>query len=391
MASNGAPITADTFHHLLHGCISDRESGFRHAILAWRKLLEMKRVKPNLTTMNLLLRATRDCNIGDSDLTYDVMLACMSPIEAQKHRTALLAPPGQSALQAGGARKAADAETSRSGVLELVDRDLPASVSVPNLLERSPKFDNVVAISGALNNPQDRFLMIGGSTGFFSVLSKHKIKPDVKTFSQMLRLVRDSEEDEETLLAQMKEWGVTVDTGFMNQLLKKRCLRHDYKVARKTLDLMNRESIEADLFSFGILAMAVRFTNERKEFIGTLDKHGLRLNAIIMTTLFGNFGGRHMVTDMITLLTIADRRKVRPDMKMLQSLEAFYTSFRNAILKQERQKSNDKEGRVHKEFAYDAERGFQVRLSMGQMTRPTRPVHPCQIRDLGINTGLIQC
>ena len=43
MARNGTPIKADTFHHLLHGCISDRESGFRHAILAWRKLLEMKR------------------------------------------------------------------------------------------------------------------------------------------------------------------------------------------------------------------------------------------------------------------------------------------------------------------------------------------------------------
>ena len=61
MAASGAPITADTFHHLLHGCISDRESGFRHAILAWRKLLEMKMVKPNLTTVNLLLRATRGC------------------------------------------------------------------------------------------------------------------------------------------------------------------------------------------------------------------------------------------------------------------------------------------------------------------------------------------
>ena len=106
--------------------------------------------------------------------------------------------------------------------------DVPATTHsrlAPNLLERRPNFDNVVAISGALNNPQDRFLMMGGSTGFFSVLSQHKIKPDVKTFSQMLRLVGDSEEDEDALIGQMKELGVPVDTGFMNQLLKKRCLR----------------------------------------------------------------------------------------------------------------------------------------------------------------------
>ena len=50
---------------------------------------------------------------------------------------------------------------------------------------------------------------------------------------------------------------------------------------------MNREGIEADLFSFGILAMAVRHTNESREFIGTLDNYGLRLNAVIMATLFG--------------------------------------------------------------------------------------------------------
>ena len=54
---------------------------------------------------------------------------------------------------------------------------------------------------------------------------------------------------------------------------------------------MNRENIEADLFTFGILAMAVRLTNERREFIGTLDEHGLRLNAVIMATLFGTLKG----------------------------------------------------------------------------------------------------
>ena len=67
--------------------------------------------------------------------------------------------------------------------------------------------------------------MIGGPAGFFSVLEQHKIKADVKTFSQMLGLLGNSEEDEEALITEMKERGVAVDTGFMNQLLKKRCLR----------------------------------------------------------------------------------------------------------------------------------------------------------------------
>ena len=63
---------------------------------------------------------------------------------------------------------------------------------------------------------------------------------------------------------------------------------------------------------------------------------------------------------MIALLQIADRRKVRPDGKMLQSLESFYTSFRNAILKRERRTTGQGEEEfVHRGFAYDAERGFK--------------------------------
>lgn len=64
-----------------------------------------------------------DCNIGDSDLTYDVMLACMSPIEAQKHRTKLLESPVHNALESGAKDKGtADLANSRVGALELVNR-----------------------------------------------------------------------------------------------------------------------------------------------------------------------------------------------------------------------------------------------------------------------------
>ena len=50
------------------------------------------------------------------------MLACMSPIEAQKHRTKLLESPGQNALQAGGATESLDVKKSRADALQLVDR-----------------------------------------------------------------------------------------------------------------------------------------------------------------------------------------------------------------------------------------------------------------------------
>jgi hypothetical protein len=51
---------------------------FRHAVLVWRRLLDTKNVHPDIYIANMMLRAARECNIGEANFTYDVMLACMS-------------------------------------------------------------------------------------------------------------------------------------------------------------------------------------------------------------------------------------------------------------------------------------------------------------------------
>ncbi len=53
------PVTYETYNHLLQGCVSDKESGFRHAVIVWRRMMEAKRVKPDVHSFKLLLRATR--------------------------------------------------------------------------------------------------------------------------------------------------------------------------------------------------------------------------------------------------------------------------------------------------------------------------------------------
>ena len=66
------------------------------------------------------------------------------------------------------------------------------------------------------------------------------------------------------------------------------------------------------------------------------------------------------MSDMIALLQIADRRKVKPSGKMLQRLETFYTDFRDSILKHERKVSRDWESTAkQRSFAHEAERGFK--------------------------------
>ena len=51
-------------------------------------MMEM-RVPMNAHTFQLLLRACKDCGVGEEMFTYDLLLACMTSAEARKHRLAL--------------------------------------------------------------------------------------------------------------------------------------------------------------------------------------------------------------------------------------------------------------------------------------------------------------
>ncbi|XP_052262506.1 pentatricopeptide repeat-containing protein 1, mitochondrial-like isoform X2 [Dreissena polymorpha] len=58
-------VTDNLLNSLLMACISDNTSGFRHAVLVWRKMLKMG-VKPTIRSYNMLLRAVNECGIGEA-------------------------------------------------------------------------------------------------------------------------------------------------------------------------------------------------------------------------------------------------------------------------------------------------------------------------------------
>lgn len=61
-----------TFSFLLQGCVSDKNSGLRHALLVWRKMVQLCK-KPNLYIFNIMLRCIRECNFGELELITDLV------------------------------------------------------------------------------------------------------------------------------------------------------------------------------------------------------------------------------------------------------------------------------------------------------------------------------
>ncbi|ENN76016.1 hypothetical protein YQE_07394, partial [Dendroctonus ponderosae] len=192
------PLRDDTVSFLLQSCISDKEAGFRHALLVWRKLTE-KRVKPTIYSFNLLLRCVRDCGLGDLEATKQVMEKLLNVERAQ---LALVSGADQTALIAKGT----DGDVS----------DLR-----PNLLAAVPHLGSVLSIS-EVKNPEDRLLLLGGCQGFIETMLLHKCAPDIKTFTLLLDSLPKTTAAEKELIVTMKKLNIRPDVDFYNMLMKKR-------------------------------------------------------------------------------------------------------------------------------------------------------------------------
>ena len=242
------PVTAVTYLHLLQGCVSDRQAGFRHALLVWRKMMldkkwQRQRQSYTLELHNTLLRACLECCAGDGDFAHDIVLACMTVKEAREHSRLRLEANSEIRLeeqqqqqpkeeQIPGTDMALVQTLSASKNLMTVNSDDGALVAaMPNFLEARPKFDGVVSLSAdALSKASNRLAVIGGPTGYLQVMKKNKVKPDAKTFSYLLKMVEPTKEAEASLIKLMAASGVSPDSMFFTDLIKRRSFRKDFKL-----------------------------------------------------------------------------------------------------------------------------------------------------------------
>lgn len=236
MVAKKLTIKDDTINFLLQASITDKNAGFRHALLVWRKFID-RNIRPTLFSYNLLLRSVRDCGLGEVEVTKDVIAR-------------IVGAEGTYLNNADEAKLLGSGDSEPRETQLQVPPTQVTEINHPNLLARRPHLGNIVSIA-EITKPQDRLLLVGGLTGFLRELVENKCKPDIKTFTLLLDCIPNTLVAENELINTMKKFHVKPDVDFCNMLIKRRSMRYDYENAKVCLTSFVKFSYYSLFFSLG--------------------------------------------------------------------------------------------------------------------------------------------
>ncbi|NXN04336.1 PTCD1 protein, partial [Sylvia borin] len=371
IVQKGHVLTAETFSFLLMSCIKDSENGFRFALQVWQQMNKLG-IKADSHTYNLMLRAARDCGIGNPAVASKLLL---SPPE---HSPQLKLPPGtqkqkvknQRKRRSGSAAVQLDVEAmekqlfqessvqpeeqiqqqnkdvtwvesepaapdspsvthSRAGALmrrapSEVEQSHPSQklpfCNLPNLLD-SRMADTAVVSLGTVATPSHRLSLMGDVEGFLNKMKEDNAEPNIKTFTLLAELVEPRSPSESSLLALLDDHKVKVDVTFFNTLMRKRSKQGDLEGAKSVLPALVKRGLSPNLQTFCNLAIACHKQQDGLQLLSDLKRSGITPNKYIYSTLIAAAVRQLDYSYLTEILRDMRNNQVPPNEVIIRQLE----------------------------------------------------------------------
>ncbi|KFU86690.1 Pentatricopeptide repeat-containing protein 1, partial [Chaetura pelagica] len=337
IVQKGHVPTVETFSFLLMSCIKDRDCGFRHALQVWKQMTTLG-IRADSHIYNLLLRAARDCGVGDPAVASQLLLT-----PPQQHPPQLRLPPGRQKgkrqMKKGAESTAAvqldveamekqlflESSVQPEELIQQQNKDVnwanaePAALDnpstapsrmaalvrrgwnemeqeqacpsqeqhfckLPNLLDSGMPNAAVVSL-GSVARPSDRLALMGDVEGFLRRMKEDNAEPNIKTFTLLAELVEPQSPSESSLLALLDKHKVNVDVTFFNTLIRKKSKRGDLEGAKSLLPALVKRGLSPNLQTFCSLAIACHQEKEGLQLLADLKRSGVTPNKYIYSTL----------------------------------------------------------------------------------------------------------
>ncbi|NXQ57205.1 PTCD1 protein, partial [Anthoscopus minutus] len=373
IVQKGHVLTAETFSFLLMSCIKDSENGFRFALQVWQQMNKLG-IKADSHTYNLMLRAARDCGIGNPAVASKLLL---SPPE---NSSQLKLPPGRRKEKVKNQRKKGSESTAVQLDVEAMEKQLfqessvqpeeqiqlqnkevaraeaepaaPDSPSIthnragalmrraqsemeqkqpqpslklpfcnlPNLLD-SRTADTAVVSLGTVATPSHRLALMGDVEGFLNKMKEDNAEPSIKTFTLLAELVEPQSPSESSLLALLDDYKVKVDVTFFNTLMRKRSKQGDLEGAKSVLPALVKRGLSPNLQTFCNLAIACHKQQDGLQLLSDLKRSGITPNKYIYSTLIAAAVRQLDYRYLTEILRDMRNNQVPPNEVIIQQLE----------------------------------------------------------------------
>ncbi|XP_052896229.1 pentatricopeptide repeat-containing protein 1, mitochondrial [Anopheles moucheti] len=321
MVARRLNVATDTFNFLLQACISDREYGFRHALLVWHRMHRMK-IGPDRYSFNLLLRCVRDCQLGELETMEQVIEQILSQSIAHPQQQLATVEANEGAL---AEKEQPTAESTPSLQINYVNNELTDRLNhegVPDLLSPNPHLGSLVKL-GEVRKAEDRLLLLGGSSNVFAEMKRCNVEPDVRTMTELLDVIPPTYAAEKQLLTTIKQLKLACDIDFFNILIKKRSMRFDYEGAREVLYMIEAANLEPDIVTYGVLALGCQTQLEARSLLTMMKQADVRMNIQILGAMLRQGCARNNFRYITEVLNIVKRERLKPNEPFLRHLDEF--------------------------------------------------------------------
>ncbi|XP_068100972.1 pentatricopeptide repeat-containing protein 1, mitochondrial isoform X2 [Hyperolius riggenbachi] len=302
----------------------------------WRQMLHWG-IKPDIYTYNLLLRATKDCGIGDPVETLNLLLHSkelnvlqLSAGKDQNDKDVEELRTRQGSIK-GGFHESKDHlssiehQTSR-GTLKRIEPPsqpipelLSPACSIPNLLDLHLNADSIVSL-GDVNTPYEKFALIGNLEGILQKMKEDHVCPTIKTFTLLAELMKPDSQTDATLLALMNSFKIKPDLTFFNTLILKRS-EVSLKSAMELLPVLAQRGIAPDMYTFCNLAKACHNKEDGLQLLQDMGVAGFQPNSILYSILIGLAIKRLDYVYLTNIIRDMKWRKVVPNEVVIRQLE----------------------------------------------------------------------